>query len=71
MQSGMFVHKSRVYVTGTDASGTVSLFFLEGSSEASDTPTHDSDLELEKQKFHPMCKYGPPFMDNMPQQTGA
>lgn len=43
MQSGMFVHKSGVYVTGMDASVTVSLFFLEGSSEAADTPTHDSD----------------------------
>lgn len=25
---------------------------MEGSSEAADTSSHDSDLELEKQKFH-------------------
>lgn len=48
MQTEMFVYKSGVYVTGEGASGTVPLVCLQGSLVAADTPTHDSDLVLEK-----------------------
>lgn len=44
----MFVHKSGDYVTGEGASGTVPVGCLRGSSVAADTPTHDSDLVLDK-----------------------
>lgn len=47
-QDEMFVHKSGDYVTGEGVSGTVPSVCLRGSLVAVDTPTHDSDLVLEK-----------------------
>lgn len=44
----MFVHKSGGYATGKGASGTVPTVCFRGSPVAVGTPTHDSDLELEK-----------------------
>lgn len=63
--------QSWVYVSGTDTSEMVAFFCLGGSSVAADSPTHDSDLDLEKQIFiwrqaglHHL------FIDNMSQQIG-
>lgn len=62
---------SGVYVSGPDTSEMVAFFCLGGISVAANSPTHDSDLDMEKQIFiwrqavlHHL------FIDNMSQQIG-
>lgn len=50
-QSKVFMHYSGVYVSGLDTSEVAAFFCLGGNSVAADSPTHDSNLDLEKHIF--------------------